>query len=439
MVVTTAQQMLDDAKTKIEVIRMQMLKVQARKDRKGSADKNRSSVLIPGDGLSNTNVDGLSPLEIRIDELRHRMQIEKAITDGAGMLLKQAQAQKNPDKKLIHETQLKLSESQAKYELLSLSLSHRLEELSRNCNSDRVDQLRLEIKHPNLKKRPVVTKAACLTGKLQVRLVGVQGLLEDIPWKKGAGDRRNSNSVYYPTDSNAKSNSLLRSSKKASSIRSKNDDKTSNEISAVLKLDNQQVDKTQWKNCSQQCWDQKFEFNLDKSRELEISIFWRDMRQMCAVKVLRLEDFLDDEHHGMMIHLEPEGILFAEIFFINPTITRRPGVKRQKKILPKDYGKNLVRPPQINTNVATWSRFMKTAKQALPQNCHDSLAISKPTDFQVLTKPPAQLENLFKDSEEVPPLPSSPPPPILPRQESIDQQEILVSICNIYCIFKYPA
>ena len=50
-----------------------------------------------------------------------------------------------------------------------------------------------------------------------------------------------------------------------------------------------------------------------QSRELEIAIFWRDWRQMSAVKFLKLEDFLDNQRHGIAIHLEPQGILFAEV------------------------------------------------------------------------------------------------------------------------------
>ena len=53
-----------------------------------------------------------------------------------------------------------------------------------------------------------------------------------------------------------------------------------------------------------------------QSRELEIAVMWRDWRQMCAVKFLRLEDFLVDRRHGITIHLEPQGILFAEVSFL---------------------------------------------------------------------------------------------------------------------------
>ena len=36
------------------------------------------------------------------------------------------------------------------------------------------------------------------------------------------------------------------------------------EVMAVCLLDNQQVAQTPWKVCNQQCWDQRFDFDLDK-------------------------------------------------------------------------------------------------------------------------------------------------------------------------------
>lgn len=87
------------------------------------------------------------------------------------------------------------------------------------------------------------------------------------------------------------------------------------EIMAVLKLDNQNVGQTNWKSCSQQAWDQRFSIDLDKSRELEIDIYWRDYRSLCAVKFLRLEEFIDDVRHGMALQLEPRGLLFAEVSY----------------------------------------------------------------------------------------------------------------------------
>ena len=40
---------------------------------------------------------------------------------------------------------------------------------------------------------------------------------------------------------------------------------------------------------------------------------WRDWRSLCAVKFLRLEEFVDDVRHGMALQLEPQGLLFAEV------------------------------------------------------------------------------------------------------------------------------
>ena len=57
----------------------------------------------------------------------------------------------------------------------------------------------------------------------------------------------------------------------------------------------------------------RFSFTLEKSRELEIDIYWRDWRSLCAVKFLRLEEFVDDHRHGMALELEPQGLLFAEV------------------------------------------------------------------------------------------------------------------------------
>ncbi|UYV71251.1 PKN2 [Cordylochernes scorpioides] len=71
---------------------------------------------------------------------------------------------------------------------------------------------------------------------------------------------------------------------------------------------------------------------LSQSRELEIQVYWKDWRSMCAVKYLRLEEFVDDHRHGMALHLEPQGLLFAEVHFLNPMITRKPRLQRQRKL-----------------------------------------------------------------------------------------------------------
>ncbi|XP_022600211.1 serine/threonine-protein kinase N3 isoform X3 [Seriola dumerili] len=97
---------------------------------------------------------------------------------------------------------------------------------------------------------------------------------------------------------------------------------------------------------------------LAESRELEIAVYWRDWRALSGVKFLRLEDFLDNRRHGMCLQLEPQGILFIEVTFINPVIERRSNLQRQRRIFPKEKGKDFLRAAQMNMNFATWGRLM---------------------------------------------------------------------------------
>lgn len=50
-----------------------------------------------------------------------------------------------------------------------------------------------------------------------------------------------------------------------------------------------------------------------QARELEISVYWRDYRSLCALKHLKLEDFLDNQRHEIHLDLEPQGTLLAEV------------------------------------------------------------------------------------------------------------------------------
>jgi protein kinase N len=197
------------------------------------------------------------------------------------------------------------------------------------------------------------SRCAAVTGKLEVRLMGCQDLLEDVPGRS----RRDKDSISSPSGD---LKSFVKGVTSRSSSKSYNvKDDISSEIMAVIKLDNITVGQTSWKPCSQQAWDQRFSIDLDRSRELEIGIYWRDWRSLCAVKFLRLEDFIDDIRHGMAIQLEPQGLLFAEIKFLNPMISRKPKLQRQRMIFNKQQVKNIPRAKQMNINVATWGRLLK--------------------------------------------------------------------------------
>ncbi|KAG9329252.1 hypothetical protein JZ751_006386 [Albula glossodonta] len=49
-----------------------------------------------------------------------------------------------------------------------------------------------------------------------------------------------------------------------------------------------------------------------EGREMEIGVYWRDHRCLCALKYLKLEDFLDNQRHQVQLELEPQGLLLAE-------------------------------------------------------------------------------------------------------------------------------
>nr|XP_028588698.1 serine/threonine-protein kinase N2 isoform X1 [Podarcis muralis] len=349
----TAQQMLQDSKTKIEVIRMQILQA------------------VQTNELAFDNAKPvISPLELRMEELRHHFRIEYAVAEGAKNVMKLLGSGKVTDRKALSEAQARFNESSQKLDLLKYSLEQRLNELPKNHpkSSIIIEELSL-VSSPTLSPRQsmistqnqysTLCKPAALTGTLEVRLMGCQDILENVPGRSKA------TSITLPgwSPSEARSSFMSRTSKsKSGSSRNllKTDD-LSNEICAVLKLDNTVVDQTSWKPISNQSWDQKFTLELDRSRELEISVYWRDWRSLCAVKFLRLEDFLDNQRHGMCLYLEPQGTLFAEVTFFNPVIERRPKLQRQKKIFSKQQGKTFLRAPQMNINIATWGRLVRRA------------------------------------------------------------------------------
>lgn len=66
----------------------------------------------------------------------------------------------------------------------------------------------------------------------------------------------------------------------------------------------------------------------------------------------------------MALQLEPQGLLFAEIKFLNPMISRKPKLQRQRKIF-KQQVKNFPRANQMNINVATWGRLLKRSAPSL--------------------------------------------------------------------------
>uniref|UniRef100_A0A8D0GAR5 protein kinase C n=1 Tax=Sphenodon punctatus TaxID=8508 RepID=A0A8D0GAR5_SPHPU len=409
----TAQQMLQDSKTKIEVIRMQILQA------------------VQTNELAFDNAKPvISPLELRMEELRHHFRIEYAVAEGAKNVMKLLGSGKVTDRKALSEAQARFNESSQKLDLLKYSLEQRLSELPKNHpkSSIIIEELSL-VSSPTLSPRQsmistqnqysTLSKPAALTGTLEVRLMGCQDILENVPGRSKA------TSITVPgwSPSEARSSFMSRTSKsKSGSSRNllRTDD-LSNEICAVLKLDNTVAGQTSWKPISNQSWDQKYTLELDRSRELEISVYWRDWRSLCAVKFLRLEDFLDNQRHGMCLYLEPQGTLFAEVTFFNPVIERRPKLQRQKKIFSKQQGKTFLRAPQMNINIATWGRLVRRAIPTVNHSGTFSPQASMPATVPVVDTCIPELSPSASDSPTTKLVFESEPPPTPPRASSLGE------------------
>ncbi|MGH0157222.1 UNVERIFIED_CONTAM: hypothetical protein FKN15_044030 [Acipenser sinensis] len=300
---STAQQMLQDSRTKMELIRMQIIKLGQ------SAGGGKQSVEPDGDGGAT-----VSSLELRVEELRHHLQIEAAVAEGAKNVVKLLGGRRGQDRRALAEAQARLQESSQKMDLLRLSLERRLSELPQDHSKRDLIKAELTLGSspspavPRSRLQPWSHAAASSPAPPSSNLLLSQDLLETVPGRC----RVTSLSLTSGSPGDAKSSLKARIGRSGSGRHLKTDE-LSVEISAVLKLDNKTVGRTQWKSVSNQAWDQSFSIELNRSRELEIGVYWRDWRELCAVSFLRLEDFLDNQRHGMCLYLEPQGMLFTEV------------------------------------------------------------------------------------------------------------------------------
>lgn len=107
------------------------------------------------------------------------------------------------------------------------------------------------------------------------------------------------------------------------------------EVSAIISLDNKEIEQTKWRAPSNRAWEKEVKVELHQSRELEIVIRSRDgdLQVLCGLVYLRLEDFFDANATTFCLPLEPQGILLAEITYEIPRTERRqPKLKRGRRI-----------------------------------------------------------------------------------------------------------
>ncbi|XP_032163683.1 serine/threonine-protein kinase N3 isoform X4 [Mustela erminea] len=361
-----AQQMLRDSQLKVALLRMKISSLEASgapepgEAWKGGAGRGGAGLGGAERGVG-LRADPLLPgPELLAEELRHRLRVEAAVAEGAKNVVKLLGGRRTHDRKALAEAQAQLRESSQKLDLLRLALEQLLEGLppAHPLRGRVARELRTAVSGKP-QSSGVLVKPTAVTGTLEVRLLGCEQLLTAVPGRSPAAALAGSPSQGW-----------LRG--RAKPQRGGGD--LASEVLAVLKVDNRVVGQTGWGPVAKQSWDQTFIVPLERARELEIGVRWRDWRQLCGVAFLRLEDFLDNACHELSLSLVPQGLLFAQVTFCDPVIERRPRLQRQKRIFSKRRGQDFLRASQMNLSMAAWGRLV----MSLLPPCSSPSTISPP-------------------------------------------------------------
>uniref|UniRef100_A0A4X1TMY3 Serine/threonine-protein kinase N3 n=1 Tax=Sus scrofa TaxID=9823 RepID=A0A4X1TMY3_PIG len=360
-----AQQMLQDSQLKVALLRMKISSLEA----SGSPEAGP---------------------ELLVEELQHRLRVEAAVAEGAKNVVKLLGSRRTQDRKGLAEAQAQLQESSQKLDLLRLALEQLLGGLppAHPLRGRVARELRTAMSG-NPQPSGTLVKPTAVTGTLQVHLLGCEQLLTAVPGRSPAAALAGSPSQGW-----------LRSRAK----QQRGGGELASEVLAVLKVDNRVVGQTGWGPVSKESWEQTFVIPLERARELEIGVHWRDWRQLCGVAFLRLEDFLDNACHQLSLNLVPQGLLFAQVTFCDPVIERRPRLQRQKRIFSKRRGQDFLRASQMNLSMAAWGRLVMNL---LPP-CSSPSTISPPKGGRgtlrpiCLSNPPPKPPRLYLPQEPTP-------------------------------------
>ncbi|KAK6029311.1 kinase domain protein [Ostertagia ostertagi] len=347
-----SKNMLDDSKAKIALLRMQIEKIAHQ-----------------GHDIHSSNgSEAKSQLDIVIDDLLFRLWKEAAIIEGAKNMVKILRAQRKTDHRNLNDAQQTLILSEEKLDLILMALRKYIEQLPPESSRRRellteMEETRMPSSSPHgrfadrrfsppgsapssppseassktsslprslySRRLSTLPPSLAVSGRLEIRLIGCQNLVSEVP-----GRLPRAEALGATASSSLTTESTSRSKIRSSSTRSHSTvSRQSDDVIALLRVDSRVVGHTEARPLSQQAWDQRFSVDLDRSKELEIEVFYRDSRSMCAFTAVKLGNFVEPTGQaGMVLQLEPHGDLFAEFKYLNPVISRKPKLERQKRL-----------------------------------------------------------------------------------------------------------
>ncbi|VDL71238.1 unnamed protein product [Nippostrongylus brasiliensis] len=354
-----SKNMLDDSKAKIALLRMQIDKIAHQGHDIQSSNGNETK----------------SQLDMVIDDLLFRLWKEAAIIEGAKNMVKILRAQRKTDHRSLNDAQQTLILSEEKLDLIQMALkkyvSHHYDvkmeavPLRMDCNvklvhfcnvslcecsmfsgqlppeSNRRRELLTEMeetrmpsssphgrfadrrfsppgsapssppseassKTSSLPRSLYSRRLSAMPSSLAVRLIGCQNLVSEVPDRLPRAE-----ALGATASSSLTSETTTRGKIRSSSTRGhSNVSRQSDEVIALMRVDSKIVGHTEARPLSQQAWDQRFSVDLD-----------------------RLGNFVEPTGQaGMVLPLEPHGVLFAEFKYLNPVISRKPKLERQKRL-----------------------------------------------------------------------------------------------------------
>ncbi|CAH2225848.1 serine threonine- kinase N2 isoform X2 [Pelobates cultripes] len=178
------------------------------------------------------------------------------------------------------------------------------------------------------------------------------------------------------------------------------------EVCAQLKIDHILKGSTNWKTVSNPSWDETFKLDLNKSRELELSLYWHDRRSLCATKTLRLEEFLVNQKQELCLQLEPQGTLFIEVVFSYPLPQKRTRLQKLKKLFSKKKG-NTIHPAAdinaVNDSLPLSVEDTECVKPPIPAVAALMEDVIQPLPEEDIIIDPLPLRVADTDSSELPP------------------------------------